>query len=77
MIKSLKELLSCYNKGMKGVYLIRNNVNQKIYIGSTSNSFRERWRYHENHLRINKHGNTYLQNAWNKYGEDAFIFLVL
>jgi group I intron endonuclease len=62
---------------MKGVYLIRNNVNQKIYIGSTSESFAVRWRHHRSDLRGKRHFNAYLQRAWNKQGEKNFVFLIL
>lgn len=61
----------------QGVYAIRNIVNGKVYIGSTTNSFRERWRTHRKKLKGNKHPNNYLQNSWNKYGKDCFIFEIL
>lgn len=60
-----------------GVYQIRNLRNGKRYIGSTSYSFRIRWNMHRSRLRTNKHHSIKLQNAWNKYGEDAFVFEVL
>lgn len=59
-----------------GVYKITNIVNGKFYIGS-SNDIKARWRQHKDKLRVNKHGNTYLQNAWNKYGEENFLFEVV
>jgi len=61
----------------KGVYLIRNNVNQKIYTGSTNESFRVRWNNHKSMLWHNKHPNRYLQNSWNKHGKENFVFLIL
>lgn len=59
-----------------GIYRIKNSINNKIYIGSTKN-IEARWAKHRALLRHNKHQNTHLQNAWNKYGENAFIFEVI
>jgi len=57
-----------------GIYLIRNMVDNKKYIGSTGSSqgFKKRWRNHRKALRGNRHRNPYLQSAWNKYGEFNF-----
>ena len=60
-----------------GVYIIKNIINGKFYIGSTSRSFVERYRYHIGYLRKNKHDNPHLQNSWNKHGELNFKFEVL
>lgn len=59
-----------------GIYRIKNSINNKIYIGSTKN-IEARWAKHRALLRHNKHQNAHLQNAWNKYGENAFIFEVI
>lgn len=48
----------------------------RIYIGSSTN-LRKRYVNHVSQLRRNVHHNSHLQNAWNKYGEDAFEFVVL
>ena len=57
-----------------GIYQIRNLVNNKIYIGSTVD-IKTRWRTHKNNLRRNlDRPNKYLQNSWNKHGENNFIF---
>jgi len=53
------------------IYEIRNVLNGKRYIGATTR-FSQRQREHIRNLRRNKHPNFHLQNAWNKYGEDAF-----
>ena len=60
-----------------GVYKITNIINNKYYIGSTSESFLIRWKHHINSLRRNTHKNQYLQNSFNKYGEGSFRFEIL
>lgn len=60
-----------------GVYKIINTVNNKIYIGSTTVSFKERYRQHLYHLKKNTHKNTHLQHAFNKYGESKFEFCII
>lgn len=60
-----------------GVYKIINNTNGKYYIGSTKMKVRLRLNHHMQALRNNRHKNTYLQRAWNKYGEESFSFTVL
>jgi group I intron endonuclease len=58
------------------IYKIINSVNNKFYVGSTTNQY-ERFRNHRNRLRNNKHHAKHLQAAWNKYGEKAFVFHVI
>jgi group I intron endonuclease len=48
----------------------------KVYVGSTQN-LQKRRSHHLFELRQNRHSNTYLQHAWDKYGESAFLFSVL
>lgn len=55
------------------VYIIKCLINDKVYIGR-SQELDKRWRAHKNMLRGNKHNNISLQEDWNKYGEDNFIF---
>lgn len=65
------------NKDKKsGIYCIENTINHKKYIGQ-SVDIDDRWRKHVSELKHNSHHNDYLQKAWNKYGENAFIFYVL
>jgi group I intron endonuclease len=61
---------------MIGIYRIKNLVNEKCYYGSSKN-IEKRWRRHLNQLRKKTHINCILQNAWNKYGEDNFIFEIV
>lgn len=59
-----------------GIYCIENLINNKKYIGQSMN-IEMRWRSHKSELRRSVHINDYLQNAWNKYGEDNFRFYIL
>ena len=68
---------SWYNlENGSGVYAIVNSLNNKKYIGSTSN-LRKRFRQHYAALVRNNHDNCHLQNAVNKYGINKFYFVVL
>ena len=60
-----------------GVYQIRNTVNNKLYIGSTTQGFFQRWRDHMTLLDTNKHHSIKLQRAWDKYGGLNFAFEIL
>lgn len=60
-----------------GVYLIRNLIDGKEYVGSAARSVRERWNGHRNSLRRGRHRNRLLQKAWNACGEAAFEFSIL
>lgn len=60
-----------------GIYQIKNNINNKRYIGQTIRPVYLRLREHYNQLERNNHSNHYLQNAWNKYGRECFSFDVL
>lgn len=64
------------HKTISGIYLITNTKNNKKYVGQSWNIF-QRWTNHRTSLRGGYHGNTHLQNAWNKYGEDNFTFEIL
>nr|DAH03957.1 MAG TPA: intron associated endonuclease [Caudoviricetes sp.] len=54
-----------------GIYKITNTVDGKIYIGQTVN-YEKRKRSHRSYLLNNKHCNSHLQRAFNKYGLDSF-----
>ena len=64
---------------ISGIYKIINKINGKYYIGSSNNitGCRGRWANHIHYLNNNKHQNTHLQRAWNKYGADTFFFVIL
>ena len=59
-----------------GIFKITNIINGKFYIGSSVNVLK-RWAVHKSLLNQNKHHSPYLQNSWNKYGKDNFIFEIL
>lgn len=62
-----------YKDKISGIYIILNKESGKFYIGSSVN-IKHRWQGHRRSLRNNCHHSTYLQRAWNKYGESSFIF---
>ena len=61
---------------MQGIYEIINLTNGKSYVGSSSD-IKRRWIRHVRTVRDGQHVNPYLQNAWNKYGEESFSFCVI
>lgn len=65
-----------YIQNKCGVYIIRNKVNGKFYIGSSKNIW-NRWQSHKYELNNGIHSNKHLQRAWNKYREENFEFDVL
>jgi len=60
----------------QGIYKILNTVNNKVYIGSTSN-FERRKKQHRKALDGNKHRNKYLQSSYNKHGRDNFEIIFI
>ena len=59
-----------------GIYKIENKYDNKIYIGSSVNVDNRKYK-HFWMLRKNIHDNNYLQNSYNKFGEENFTFEVL
>lgn len=62
--------------GKSGIYQIRNTVSEKIYVGSAKD-LKARKRTHFSQLRTNQHPNNHLQNSYNKYNNEDFIFEVI
>lgn len=58
------------------IYAIRHIESGRMYVGSAL-SFNKRRRLHLWALRRGTHHSIKLQRAWNKYGEDAFVFEVV
>lgn len=58
------------------IYTITCKNNGKIYYGR-SQEFEKRTRAHLNMLRSNTHNNLYMQEDFNKYGENSFVFEII
>lgn len=63
-------------RNKSGIYQIRNILNNKRYIGSSNNLLKRRTA-HATKLKMNYHPNDILQNAYNKYGDENFVFEVV
>jgi group I intron endonuclease len=61
---------------MIGIYRIRNKANDNAYYGSSKN-IKKRWYRHRYDLSLGVHANIVLQRAWDKYGENEFVFEVI
>ncbi len=59
-----------------GIYLLRNHETGKIYIGSTTTNFVQRWSTHYNDLRKSREIGE-MQNDWDTYGKEAFAFEII
>lgn len=59
-----------------GIYKIEHVTSGRVYVGSSVN-IASRRRHHLGNLRRGSHFNVKLQNAWNKYGEQAFAFILI
>ena len=64
------------HKHASGVYIIRNSVNGKVYVGSAAN-FWKRYQKHANNLKNQNHHCAPLQRFAAKYGADKLRFEVL
>lgn len=56
------------------IYVIRNTVNSKVYIGQTRTSVEQRWKEHLRHAR---YGDQIINRAMRKYGVDKFYIETL
>lgn len=54
------------------IYKITNDINQKVYIGKTTNSIEKRWQEHKQDAYKSRDKNRPLYNAIRKYGEQHF-----
>lgn len=61
---------------MIGIYSIYSKSQNKYYIGK-SIDIHKRFLKHKSDLRLNQHHSKYLQNVYNKYGEDDLVFQVI
>ena len=60
----------------QGIYKITNKINNKCYIGKSSN-IEERWKYHINNRNSLKEYNKPLYRAFRKYGIENFSFEII
>lgn len=63
-------------KKTSGIYKIENIINNKVYIGS-SVCIEDRWIKHKTDLSSGKSCSIKLQNSYNKYGKENFIFSII
>lgn len=61
---------------MQGIYIIKNKVNGKVYIGQ-SKKLEKRYNGHLYRIGRNEHHNEIIQRAFNKYGVENFEFTIL
>lgn len=61
-----------YKIDVCGLYKLVNKVTGQCYVGQ-SQRVKKRIKEHFRLLRLNKHSNPHLQNAYNKYGADSFV----
>lgn len=59
-----------------GIYKITNTINNKVYVGSSIN-LKGREYKHFWMLEKGFHDNNYLQNSFDKYGKENFIFEII
>lgn len=64
-------------KNSSGIYKIQQISSGLAYIGQTKMKFIKRYWHHTWKLKNNTHDNKHLQNSWNKYGDDDFVFEVI
>jgi len=78
VFKDIENTTNCFQdlKNLSGIYKITCLVNNKYYIGSSSN-LENRFKVHLRTLNNNKHKNPHLQSAWNLHSKENFIFEVL
>jgi hypothetical protein len=78
MLKDKKRLKQEYKQNPRpmGVFLIRNMVNEKVFIG-VSLDLPGIINRHKFQLTMGNHPNTRLQSEWNEFGSESFAFEIL
>lgn len=59
------------------IYIIKNTINEKVYIGQTCQSAKERFSQHLKPSIIKKRGSYKIYNAIEKYGKENFYYEIL
>lgn len=77
-MKTRQEIKQEYKRRVKpaGVFQIKNLANGKVLLGSSLN-LDSPLNGHRFMLQIGKHRNEDLQNDWNQYGAENFVFEIL
>jgi group I intron endonuclease len=75
-IKGTKNKISKSRIKYPVIYAIINNINGKMYIGSSKDFVKRSWE-HFNALKLNKHVSKYLQRSYNKYGKENFSIEII
>ena len=63
-------------KKISGIYRIRNTITDEIYVGSSIHIY-SRFKGHRASLRAGRHHSSRLQNSWNKYGSETFVYEIV
>lgn len=77
-MKSKKDIKREYKERLKpaGVFQVKNTANGKVLLGSSLN-LEGPLNAHRFMLTIGRHRNKTLQQEWNEYGPDKFVFEIL
>lgn len=77
-MKTKKEMKEEYKlmKFQMGVFQIRNKINGKIFIGSSTN-LTAKWNSQQFQLNMGSHPNRELQEDWKKFGKENFVYEIL
>lgn len=59
------------------IYIVYNTVSDGVCVGKTTVLPERRWKQYISAFRRGNQGNTHLQRAWDKYGENAFGLVVI
>lgn len=59
------------------IYLITNNVNNKVYVGQTIQTLKKRFNGHCCYSKTDRSNNMYIKRAIHKYGKDKFTIHLL
>jgi group I intron endonuclease len=76
--KSRAEIRRAYKETPRqaGIFQVKNLKNGKVLLGSSTNLHGPLGK-HRFMLSIGRHDNLALQNDWNQFGSDAFVFEIL
>jgi len=72
----MKFLIDIQHAKSSGIYIIRNSIDKRVYVGSAAN-FKKRYSSHSSLLNNRKHQSPYLQAFASKYGVDCLSFELL